>query len=274
MGYCGAVKQRWVAQLAGFQFDVKYQPGRTNGNADALSRWPSEDTAGEGEEAATPADVVVSVQSDVVQACLHAFVPEDPGTMGRGPSPRERAAEGQATQALLRKWDRLCHERGLLCRDVCDKTGEKIKQVVVHQCLQKQVLLWLHDQAGPLGAEKVLTMAQRPFFGRGMAWQWSTYRGPSSGEAWHGNGPHTEALLRERHGMAMVHIQRPFFGRGMAKDIEGHCTRCMRCNHQVAKMQEEVSDGHGSSPDVAHLPGASWTVSTDPDQSSVVAEGV
>ncbi|RXN10798.1 transposon Ty3-I Gag-Pol poly [Labeo rohita] len=36
----GAVEQRWAAQLAGFQFEVRYRPGRTNGNADALSRWP------------------------------------------------------------------------------------------------------------------------------------------------------------------------------------------------------------------------------------------
>lgn len=213
----GAVEQRWVAQLAGFQFDVKYRPGRTNGNADGLSRWSLEDAIKdeeeEEEETAAPADVVVSVQSDVVQACLHAFVPEDPGPTaspggetavpadregwlgpssladwkraqradsevsrlwlymdrGRGPSPRERAAEGRPTQALLREWDRLCEERGLLCREVWDKTGEKIKQVVVPQCLQKQVLLWLHDRAGHLGTEKVLPVARRRFFWRGMA---------------------------------------------------------------------------------------------------------
>ncbi|XP_029967090.1 LOW QUALITY PROTEIN: uncharacterized protein LOC115402705 [Salarias fasciatus] len=37
----GAVEQRWVAQMASFDFDVKYRAGRENVNADALSRFPT-----------------------------------------------------------------------------------------------------------------------------------------------------------------------------------------------------------------------------------------
>lgn len=36
----GAVEQRWVAQLAEYNFEVRYKPGRLNMNADVLSRIP------------------------------------------------------------------------------------------------------------------------------------------------------------------------------------------------------------------------------------------
>lgn len=38
----GAVEQRWVAQLASFNYTVKYHSGKSNVNADALSRFPVE----------------------------------------------------------------------------------------------------------------------------------------------------------------------------------------------------------------------------------------
>lgn len=34
----GATEQRWAAQLASFDFDIKYRTGRSNQNADVLSR--------------------------------------------------------------------------------------------------------------------------------------------------------------------------------------------------------------------------------------------
>lgn len=38
----GALEQRWAAQLASFDFDIKYRSGRSNRNADAMSRqYPS-----------------------------------------------------------------------------------------------------------------------------------------------------------------------------------------------------------------------------------------
>ncbi len=40
----GATEQRWVAQLAAFDFTVQYCPGRVNGNADSFSpiQWPGQ----------------------------------------------------------------------------------------------------------------------------------------------------------------------------------------------------------------------------------------
>ena len=38
----GAAEQRWVSELQVFNFETKYKPGRTNTNADVLSRNPVE----------------------------------------------------------------------------------------------------------------------------------------------------------------------------------------------------------------------------------------
>lgn len=37
----GAVEQRWVSELAAFDFEVQYRPGTVNRNAEALSRQPT-----------------------------------------------------------------------------------------------------------------------------------------------------------------------------------------------------------------------------------------
>ncbi|KAJ8340240.1 hypothetical protein SKAU_G00348730 [Synaphobranchus kaupii] len=72
---------------AGFQYEVRYWPGRANGNTDALSRK---------------------------------------------------------------------------MRDF--RTLESLKQIVVPDSIRKQVMEWVHDRAGDLGAEKVLGLARRHFF--------------------------------------------------------------------------------------------------------------
>ncbi|KAK3763713.1 hypothetical protein RRG08_022747 [Elysia crispata] len=45
----GAVEQRWAAELALFDLDIKYRPGKQNANADSLSRYPVESPVGGGE---------------------------------------------------------------------------------------------------------------------------------------------------------------------------------------------------------------------------------
>ncbi|KAL1260060.1 hypothetical protein QQF64_007887 [Cirrhinus molitorella] len=68
----GAVEQRWIAQLAEFNFEVYYKPGRQNTNADVLSRIPSL----EEPEQEDSAKDFIKMNSDEVRACLWPAVKE------------------------------------------------------------------------------------------------------------------------------------------------------------------------------------------------------
>nr|KAG5696950.1 hypothetical protein BaRGS_015914 [Batillaria attramentaria] len=61
----GALEQRWAAQLAQFDFDVQYRPGKVN-PADALSRLPYPTTS-EPESTAIPPEVVGAREDLAVQ---------------------------------------------------------------------------------------------------------------------------------------------------------------------------------------------------------------
>lgn len=65
----GALEQRWMAQLASFNFTVQYRSGKTNAAADALSRYPTEvgDDKEEEEEFVAASIVVTAIPVEVAQ---------------------------------------------------------------------------------------------------------------------------------------------------------------------------------------------------------------
>lgn len=170
----GAVEQRWAAQLAPFNLTLKYRPGARNGNADALSRQYREtseaETAKQGNEGE-----ILCVQSDI--SALPGFSKENLAILqeqdpvigpfllcwkeARPPDSRERQGFGPGTRELARQVGRLREVEKVLYRSFSAPDGGKEKyQLVLPQCLQKDVLTHLHDNHGHQGVERTLQLVR------------------------------------------------------------------------------------------------------------------
>lgn len=181
----GATEQRWASQLASFNFTIKYRPGRSNQNADALSRQYLERFA-LGTE--VPASAFTSfsqlpvpeVQCGEVVA-LPGRTAQDIGVLqeadpvigpvlkyrreGRRPRAEERGALSSLSKGLLRQWDRLVEQEGLLYRLICTPGGgPEIYQLVLPQCLQEEALRSVHDDQGHQGTERTLQLLRSRCF--------------------------------------------------------------------------------------------------------------
>lgn len=136
----GAVEHRWAAQLAAFDFELKYRSGRSNRNADALSRQYQPDGEGAGDLASgtavprllqqvavhggsiTASQLVVSVLPSHTPPDLRALQASDPIIQSvlvfwkdhRRPTPEEREILSPLALVLLRQWDRLVESEGVL----------------------------------------------------------------------------------------------------------------------------------------------------------------
>lgn len=65
----GAVEQRWAAELANFNFEVRYRPGVNHGNADALSRkLPSNIKIEDVDESPTDHPILITIVLQSVES--------------------------------------------------------------------------------------------------------------------------------------------------------------------------------------------------------------
>ena len=165
----GAVEQRWVAQLASFTYDVKYRPGKSNANADALSRFPVTSAAVELTPAAGPEGWTGSEWRDAqiedadIQVVVRCVAQQEV------PPVAERCTWSRGAKALFRQRKKLQVRDNILCRRVTDPhTHEVYFQVVCPNSRREEVWRELHVAAAHAGPDRTLAQLRRRFYWPGM----------------------------------------------------------------------------------------------------------
>ena len=184
----GAVEQRWASDLALFNFEIKYRPGPSNRNADALSRQNAQDSidavvAG----ISIPQEVrqrhlesrtrlIVTASTGMIEALptrqkadLKALQASDPvigpflhyWRSGRMPSKEERSKAGVEFRHLVGQWAKIREKEQVLYRRIIQPgEGREVLQLVLPLCLREEVLNSLHDNHGHQGAERTTSLVR------------------------------------------------------------------------------------------------------------------
>ena len=196
-----ATEMRWVSQLAQFDFKIMYRSGRTNTNADGLSRQTThaEETLSDMTQSTSLQEIVKAtanvtearvrsatmVEAMLATATMPQYTTEelvrvqkaDPAISrfhafwrhGTKPDSSHLRREARATKTLLRKWDRIRERDGVLYLHSTDPTEGEQTQLLLPAELQPVALTSLHDQAGHQGQERTLALVKRRFYWPGMA---------------------------------------------------------------------------------------------------------
>uniref|UniRef100_A0A3B3H3G3 Gypsy retrotransposon integrase-like protein 1 n=1 Tax=Oryzias latipes TaxID=8090 RepID=A0A3B3H3G3_ORYLA len=193
----GAMEQRWVAQLAAFDYEIKYRSGRVNRNADALSRHPNHSSAEVGNMApgsSLPRDLQqVQVQPVLAHCEMEQLMPvfpqrttaevqdlqvSDPVLASvlpfwrdkRYPNYSEREGLSKVALTLLRQWKNLAEVDGLVYRRVLmPDSGQEVFQLLLPEILIPEVLEQVHQHHGHQGIERTLALLRARCYWPGMS---------------------------------------------------------------------------------------------------------
>lgn len=187
----GALEQRWANQLADFDLEIRYKPGRSNVNADALSRKNATSVAELAITTVLPKELYQYahdsqhvVMSKTISALpvqprenLSVLQETDP-VIGqflvywdrqRPPDTQEKASESSEVLELVRQWEKLVRIEGILYRRFCPQEEHReIRQVVLPAVLRERVLTGLHDDHGHQGIERTASLVRTRCYWPGM----------------------------------------------------------------------------------------------------------
>jgi transposase InsO family protein len=184
-----ATGHRWIAALAGFDFSIKYRPGRKNQDADSLSRLPPKTpystitpemmkAIGQNYQEEVNLVEVTAMGLNVVKQ-----IPEEESIDNLSynkwrKAQREdnsineviqmllypsRIPDNTERNVLLRERKRLFMKRGVLYRKRIDEDSET-HQLVLPEQFYKQALTGLHDDVGHPGVERTVSLIRQRFY--------------------------------------------------------------------------------------------------------------
>lgn len=170
----GAVEQRWAAQLAHFDFTVKYRAGRENANADSLSRFPVDRMAPieirrveATEDACQPVTDLPDVEEwrksqgedeELQQVWKYVESSSVPSTM-------ERANMSLTVKQLLRQSVKLVIQDGVLYKRMIDpSTHELHLQIICPASRREEVWRRYHDVSAHAGVSRTLSRVRHNIF--------------------------------------------------------------------------------------------------------------
>lgn len=190
----GATEHRWAAQLAAFDFEIRYRSGRSNRNADALSRQYLGSETLDHHLPGTRAPIelqhgplvnpVLSATQSLVSVLpahssldLRSLQESDPLLkqvlvflrQSTQPSATERKRLSRSVLALLRQRNRLVEQGGVLFRRAYRSDGgEEFFQLLLPASLKEETLCSLHQQHGHQGVERTAELVRQRCYWPGM----------------------------------------------------------------------------------------------------------
>jgi transposase InsO family protein len=185
---------RWVAELANYQFKILYRPGKKNGDADGLSRFPSDveemkeqcteelklgDLASILSGESTPPTCSPCIDVNILSLGTdHDISPIGPEELAekqaadsvvgpvyrcvlenRKPTKEEYQHFGKRSKTLMSQFSKLKVHEGLLTRAISGR-----RQLVLPGEYHPLVLKELHEKMGHLGVEKVEGLCRQRFY--------------------------------------------------------------------------------------------------------------